>query len=141
MPPLNSLIFFILSVMILFCSFQINENHRNIRDQISTDHDRVQEAAQLLIRSGTDAHPIFKLRSIIQAKIIIDELVTRHRGIVTAEKNLGMNNGQLAQVRKQIHNFHDELTYDFMDKIITIYPNFDFAANEAAGLTRPVKAI
>ncbi len=137
---MTALAFFIFTILIVVLSFQVHDNYRCQRDEISLDQDRVQEAARLLLESVNTNHPFFKLSGIIESKIIMDELIKRHHGPLQAESRLGLQGrNQFHTLRKEINDYHSRVLQAYMDQIITLAPELNFEVNEIAGLTKSRK--
>ncbi len=142
MLQVTSIAFFIFALLIVILSFQVHDNYRNMRDEIITDQERVQEAARLLLESANTEHPFFKLTGIIESKLIMDELVKRHHGALKAESRLGLTGrNEFLKLRKQVNDYHTMVIQQFMEQIIAVAPHLDFDnVDEIAGLTKSRKS-
>jgi hypothetical protein len=75
----------------------------------------------------------------LEAKIIIDEVIQDHGGIILAERNLKLTKGRLENLRHQIYQRYTDIQTDVMDGIIAKFPDLDVPVNEDAGLRKKKK--
>jgi len=136
---LTALIFVILVVIIIFLVFQIHDNSNRCKEGRVSQQDRVTKAARLLVQSATQNHPLFAHEHALEAKIIIDEVIQEHGGVILAERNLKLNKGRLENLRHQIYQQYTDIQTDVMDRIIEKYPELDVPENEDAGLRKKKK--
>lgn len=123
-------------VIIIFLIFQVQDNAGKYKDTRLKEQDRITKAARLIVQSVTQSHPLFAHDHSIEAKLIVDDIITTHGGVVLAEKNLKLTKGKLESLRIQIYEQYHEVQTYLMEKIIEKHPKFDSELNEVAGLRR-----
>lgn len=101
---LVAFVFVILVIVIIFLMFQVNDNSAKCKEAKIGDQDRLARASKLLVQSTTQDHPLLSFESAIEAKIIIEEVLSRHGGIGSAERNLKLPKGRLESLRTKIHD-------------------------------------
>lgn len=101
---LVAFVFVILVIVIIFLMFQVNDNSTKCREAKISDQDRLARASKLLVQSTTQDHPLLSFESAIEAKIIVEEILSRHGGIGSAERNLKLPKGRLDSLRTKIHD-------------------------------------
>lgn len=101
---LVAFIFVILVIVIIFLMFQVNDNSTKCKEAKVVDQDRLSRASKLLVQSTTQDHPLLSFEAAIEAKLIIEEVLSRHGGISTAERNLKLPKGRLESLRTKIHD-------------------------------------
>jgi len=124
---LVAFIFVILVIVIIFLMFQVNDNSTKCKESKTSDQDRLSRASKLLVQSTTQDHPLLSFEAAIEAKIIIEEILSRHGGISSAERNLKLPKGRLEGLRGKIHEQYG----------VTIerYPELNFMADSAGTTT------
>lgn len=120
---LVAFVFVILVIVIIFLMFQVNDNSAKCKEAKVGDQDRLARASKLLVQSTTQDHPLLSFESAIEAKIIIEEVLSRHGGIGSAERNLKLPKGRLESLRTKIHDQYG----------ITVerYPELNFMSESA----------
>jgi hypothetical protein len=136
---LTALIFLVLTVIIIFLVFQINDNSNRCREVRTSQQERVTKAARLIVQATTQEHPLFSYDHALEAKILLDEVIANNGGVLMSEKNLKLEKGRLESLRKQIYQQYQDNQNVMMDKIIERRPELDVDINEDAGLRKKRK--
>jgi len=126
--------------LVVFNVFLVIQAHNNAQRQKQTKIDQrkqFQTASELYIQSCTQNHPIFAYEHIVQAKLILDEVIAQNGGLVFAEKNLTMPKGKLTALQAKIEQRFAEMRDSVMTKFIERHPELDVDVNEDAGLVKP----
>lgn len=134
------MIFVILVIVIIFLVFQIHDNSGRCKEVRLSQQNRVTKAARLLVQSSTQNHPLFAHEHALESKIIIDEVIQEHGGVIMAERNLKLPKGRLENLRSQIYRQYQDIQSGIMEKIIERYPELDIDENEDAGLRKAKKS-
>lgn len=100
---LVAFVFVVLIIIIIFLMFQVNDNSNKCRETKLGDQDRLARASKLLVQSTTQDHPLLSFEAVIEAKHIMEDVVARHGGLTTAERNLKLPKGRLESLRTKIH--------------------------------------
>ena len=127
-------------VVIIFLIFQVQDNNNKHKDNRMKDQDRITKAARLIVQSATQSHPLFAHVHAMEAKIILDDIIDSHGGLVLSEKNLKFPKGKLEALRVQIYEHYNEVQSYLMEQIIEKHPKFDLEINDAAGLRNRKKS-
>lgn len=101
---LVAFIFVLLVIVIIFLMFQINDNSSKCREAKISDQERISKASRLLVQSTTQEHPVLSFEAAIEAKLIIEDVLSKHGGISSAEKSLKLPKGRLETLRTKIHD-------------------------------------
>jgi predicted nucleic acid-binding Zn ribbon protein len=109
---LIAFVFVILVIVIIFLMFQVNDNSNKCKELKFTDQDRLTRAQD---------HPLLSFEAIIESKLIMEELLSRHGGVGSTEKNLKLPKGRLEILRTKIYEQYG-LTVDR-------YPELNFISN------------
>lgn len=134
---LAALIFVMLIVVIIFLGLQVNDNAHRYKETKLSHQNRVTKAGRLLIQSATQSHPIFAHEHALEAKIIIDEVIQEHGGMMMAERNLKLPKGKLENLRSKIYAQYQDIQSHVMENLIARQPDLDIEENEDAGLVKP----
>ncbi len=121
---LVAFIFVMLVIVIIFLMFQVNDNSNKCREAKISDQDRLARASKLLVQSTTQDHPLLSFEAAIEAKLLMEEVLSRHGGITTAERNLKLPRGRLESLRSKIHEQYGTTTERF--------PELNFLAGSTA---------
>lgn len=126
---LVALIFVMLVIVIIFLMFQVNDNSNKCRESKISDQDRLARASKLLVQSTTQEHPLLSFEAAIEAKLLIEEILLRHGGMVSAEKNLKLPRGRTESLRTKIHEQYDRTLERFPDLNFMNAPTTDTSSD------------
>lgn len=101
---LVAFIFVILIIVIIFLVFQINDNSTKCREAKLSDQEKILRASRLLVQSTTQEHPLLSFEASIEAKLILEDVLQKHGGVVSAEKSLKFPKGRLDALRTKVHD-------------------------------------
>lgn len=125
---LVAFVFVILVIVIIFLMFQVNDNSTKCREAKTSDQDRLSRASKLLVQSTTQDHPLLSFESAVEARLIMEEILSRHGGLSMSERSLKLPKGRLESLRTKIHEQY-ALT-------VEKYPELNFMS-DAAGTRVP----
>ena len=135
-----SLLFVVLIIAIIFLVFHIVDISNRCQQSKVQEQDKITKIARLIVQSATQDHPLFKYEHSLEAKILLNDIITKNGGLVMAEKNLKLPQGKMEMLREQIKEQHEDVQSYIMDKIIERHPKYDTHINELAGLKRRKKS-
>ena len=136
MKGLVVLLFVMMITIIVFLSFQINDNANRCRQNLSSNQDRLTQASRLLLQSATQQHDLFAHEHAQEAKYIIDDIIQQHGGVNLVERDLKLPKGRLEHLKSQIYEQFNAKQALIMDKIMAVHPELNVPENEDAGLKR-----
>jgi hypothetical protein len=136
---LFALIFVLLIVVIIFLMFQINDNANKCKESKVSQQERVTRAAKLIVQSSTQNHPLMSHEHALEAKVIIDDVISQNGGVISTEKALKLDKGRIENLRTQIYQQYQDVQTFIMEKIIEKQPDLDLDINEEAGLRKKKK--
>lgn len=128
------LAFFVCSVVIVFLAVQVNGNTYQVKEDKILDQGRIKTANRMLLRSAATSHPIFAHEEIMEAKFIIDLIVTRYGSIHHAEDTLKMPAGEFQALVDDVNTQHEVIQKWLMAEMIKARPELNVEANKRAGL-------
>jgi hypothetical protein len=137
---LTAMGFLVAAAIIVILLLQNNDYMGRARDVRLSDQDKVLHASRLIIQSATQQHPLFSYSHALEAKFILDGVVSTHGGIAIAEKNLALERGSLEKTVNDAKAQVKIVEGEFMDKIIKHNANFDLELNRMASL-QPKKRV
>jgi hypothetical protein len=123
-------------IVIVFLVFQFNDNAKACRDAYADDQKLIKNVSRLLIQAHTQQHPLYAHESIVQAHMLLNDLVNRHGGVVLAEKHLELAGGKLSllqtSVEQQLVFIQSHMMENF---ILKQMPELDSFLNDSAGIS------
>lgn len=125
----------VLVIAVIFLSLQIQNNSNANRELRIEDQDLVKQAAELIVQSATQTHPVYKFRRAIEAQLVLDQVIRRNNTVGAAEKNLKLKEGKLSVLRDRIEQQHHDVQAHMMDFVLNQNPHLNVEENELAGLS------
>jgi hypothetical protein len=132
-------IFVLMSLIIVFLAFQVNDNSQRCTNVKMNDQEMIAKSTKLMISSAQQNHPLLAFESAFESKYIIEDIVQRHGSVMTAEKALKLETNQLKKLRDTIHKQYQFSSNQLMEQEITKNPNLDVPENEMAKMTTKKK--
>ena len=121
-------------VIILLMAFHIQDMTSRCKTERVRDQERLTRIARLLVQSATQSHPLFAHDHVVEAKVLLDDLITRHGGIQHAEKNLRLMSGKVSMLKDHIQQQLLDIQTYLMETILEKCPQLQTTLNESAGL-------
>ncbi len=124
-------------IVIMFLVFQLHDNASSCRNMFQQDQQVVKQVSRLLIQANTQQHPLFAHENIVNALVVLTELINRHGGVSAAEKNLQLPFGKLQLLQSSVNQQMQNIQSSIMDHyILKQRPDLDSSLNDAAGISR-----
>ena len=130
------IIFTVLLIIIIFQWCQIQNNVLLNRNWRLSDRVVIERIAKLVIQSSTNHHPIFALSNIVEARVLLNELLRIHGSIERLELVLALPPNKVAALREIMSDQETVINQFIMDKMIETNPNLPTNIDTLAGLSR-----
>ena len=134
MKGLVSLLFVLMSIVIVFLGFQVVDNSKQCKAVRLSHQERLKGAARVCVQSATQNHPGIAYEDAIISKYNFDEVVRGEGGMLSAERQLKLPKGRLEFLKKEIYTRYRDAQIRVNDKIIDRYPDLDYDINHDAEL-------
>lgn len=128
------ILFTILIIIIIFQWCQIQNNVLLNRNWRLSDRVVVERIAKLVIQSSTNHHPIFALSNIVEARVLLNELLRIHGSIERLEVVLGLPNNKVADLREIMSDQETVINQFIMSKLTETNPELRTNIDDFAGL-------
>jgi hypothetical protein len=132
-------VFVLMSVIIVFLAFQLNDNSQRCTSVKASDQELITKATKLMISSGQQNHPVISFETALESKMLLDEILHRYGNVTTTEKQLKLEPNQLKQLKEKIYSQYQASLHILMQQEIKKNPSLDIPENELAQLTQKSK--
>jgi hypothetical protein len=125
----------LLTVATVMLWIRDKENTTLIKQQKITHQDQVARAARLLVQSATQTHPLLALDHVLEAKYIVDRVISTYGSVTSAERLLKLKHYSVTELHDQIVQQAINVQDHIMTHIINENPKMRLDINQLAGLT------
>jgi len=126
--------FTVLVIIIIFQWCQIQNNVLLNRNWRLSDRVVIERIAKLVIQSSTNHHPIFALSNIVEARVLLNELLRIHGSIERLEIVLGLPTNKVAALREIMSDQETVINQFIMSKMTETNPDLPTNIDNLAGL-------
>lgn len=129
-------VFVLMTLIIVFLAFQLNDNSQRCTNVKATDQELITKATKLMISSGQQNHPVIAFETALESKLLLDEMIHRYGNISTTEKQLKLETNQLKGLKEKIYTQYQTSLNTLMQQEIKKNPALDVPENDLAQLTQ-----
>lgn len=133
--------FTVLVIIIIFQWCQIQNNVLLNRNWRLSDRVVIERIAKLVIQSSTNHHPIFALSNIVEARVLLNELLRIHGSIERLEIVLGLPTNKVAALREIMSDQETVINQFIMTKMTETNPDLPTNIDNLAGLQQDVSIV
>ena len=133
--------FTVLVIIIIFQWCQIQNNVLLNRNWRLSDRVVIERIAKLVIQSSTNHHPIFALSNIVEARVLLNELLRIHGSIERLEIVLGLPTNKVAALREIMSDQETVINQFIMTKMTETNPDLPTNIDNLAGLQQDTSIV
>jgi len=132
-------VFLFMAMAIVVLCLRVHNLQESRSTAVDSHRKNLQKISRLVLQSGTQGHPVFKLHHAVEARVLMEEVLEHYpAGTGMAETQMRLPRGHVATLQSSAIAQEQEALAPFMDQLKTQYPNYDMPVlNKLAGLEAP----